>query len=91
MFANCCVLRIDFSKMISINVKYNNDKSRDFTNPDLPSGEENAPQQPVNTSPPAMSHVINAVRPVNLSEYCLLFVIVTLLCGRVAVGDLRYH
>ncbi|KAF6023628.1 hypothetical protein EB796_018067 [Bugula neritina] len=49
IFTNCCVLRIDFSKMISVNVKYNNDKSRDFTNPDLPSGDESSP------CPPAMS------------------------------------
>ncbi|KAL1770223.1 polypyrimidine tract-binding protein 1 isoform X1 [Sigmodon hispidus] len=34
----CCTLRIDFSKLTSLNVKYNNDKSRDYTLPDLPSG-----------------------------------------------------
>uniref|UniRef100_A0A2K5EU18 RRM domain-containing protein n=1 Tax=Aotus nancymaae TaxID=37293 RepID=A0A2K5EU18_AOTNA len=33
----CCTLRIDFSKLTSLNVKYNNDKSRDYTCPDLPS------------------------------------------------------
>lgn len=32
-------LRIDFSKLTSLNVKYNNDKSRDYTRPDLPSGD----------------------------------------------------
>lgn len=31
----CCTLRIDFSKLTSLNVKYNNDKSRDFTRLDL--------------------------------------------------------
>lgn len=35
----CCTLRIDFSKMSSLNVKFNNEKSRDFTNPSLPAGE----------------------------------------------------
>ncbi|XP_078264406.1 polypyrimidine tract-binding protein 2b isoform X4 [Rhinoraja longicauda] len=35
----CCTLRIDFSKLINLNVKYNNDKSRDYTRPDLPSGD----------------------------------------------------
>ncbi|NXU91752.1 PTBP1 protein, partial [Xiphorhynchus elegans] len=35
----CCTLRIDFSKLTSLNVKYNNDKSRDYTRPDLPSGD----------------------------------------------------
>ncbi|XP_068012311.1 polypyrimidine tract-binding protein 1 isoform X5 [Melanerpes formicivorus] len=34
-----CTLRIDFSKLTSLNVKYNNDKSRDYTRPDLPSGD----------------------------------------------------
>ena len=32
-------LRIDYSKLATLNVKYNNDKSRDYTNPNLPSGE----------------------------------------------------
>uniref|UniRef100_A0A8P4GE75 RRM domain-containing protein n=1 Tax=Dicentrarchus labrax TaxID=13489 RepID=A0A8P4GE75_DICLA len=30
---------ISFSKLTSLNVKYNNEKSRDFTRPDLPSGD----------------------------------------------------
>lgn len=35
----CCTLRISFSKLTSLNVKYNNEKSRDYTRPDLPSGD----------------------------------------------------
>ncbi|KAG5272288.1 hypothetical protein AALO_G00163750 [Alosa alosa] len=35
----CCTLRVEFSKLASLNVKYNNDKSRDFTRLDLPSGD----------------------------------------------------
>ncbi|XP_051984093.1 polypyrimidine tract-binding protein 1-like isoform X2 [Xyrauchen texanus] len=35
----CCALRISFSKLTSLNVKYNNDKSRDYTCPDLPTGD----------------------------------------------------
>lgn len=38
MFSSGNVLRIEFSKLSNLNVKYNNDKSRDFTNPILPSG-----------------------------------------------------
>ena len=34
-------MRIDYSKMSSLNVKYNNDKSRDYTNPNLPTGDTN--------------------------------------------------
>ncbi|XP_077285208.1 polypyrimidine tract-binding protein 1 heph isoform X10 [Arctopsyche grandis] len=39
IYSGCCTLRIDYSKMSSLNVKYNNDKSRDYTNPTLPSGD----------------------------------------------------
>ncbi|CAL8392413.1 unnamed protein product, partial [Boreogadus saida] len=49
----CCTLRISFSKLTSLNVKYNNDKSRDYTRPDLPSGD---PQ-------PGMEHHAMAFTP----------------------------
>ncbi|XP_013888903.1 polypyrimidine tract-binding protein 3 [Austrofundulus limnaeus] len=39
IYNGCCTLRIDFSKLSALNVKYNNEKSRDFTRTDLPSGE----------------------------------------------------
>ncbi|KAK7833641.1 hypothetical protein U0070_020662 [Myodes glareolus] len=42
----CCTLRIDFSKLTSLNVKYNNDKSRDFTRIDLPTGDGQPPLEP---------------------------------------------
>lgn len=35
------ILRVSFSKLTNLNVKYNNDKSRDYTNPNLPSGIPN--------------------------------------------------
>uniref|UniRef100_A0A2K5CCB9 Polypyrimidine tract-binding protein 1 n=1 Tax=Aotus nancymaae TaxID=37293 RepID=A0A2K5CCB9_AOTNA len=35
----CCTLHIDFSKLTSLNVKYNNEKIQDYTCPDLPSGD----------------------------------------------------
>ncbi|XP_071057668.1 polypyrimidine tract-binding protein 2 isoform X1 [Onthophagus taurus] len=41
IYNSCCTLRIDYSKMSSLNVKYNNDKSRDYTNPNLPTGDTN--------------------------------------------------
>ncbi|GAA6084334.1 polypyrimidine tract-binding protein 1a isoform X2 [Tachysurus ichikawai] len=48
----CCTLRISFSKLTSLNVKYNNDKSRDYTRPDLPTGDGPASleQQTIATS-----------------------------------------
>ncbi|XP_075581401.1 polypyrimidine tract-binding protein 1-like [Pelecanus crispus] len=36
----CCTLLVDFSQLSSVNVKYNNNKSRDYTRPDLPSGDD---------------------------------------------------
>lgn len=41
IYNGCCTLRIDYSKMSCLNVKYNNDKSRDYTNPSLPTGDAN--------------------------------------------------
>lgn len=45
VYNGCCTLRIDYSKLSTLNVKYNNDKSRDYTNPNLPSGEITLEQQ----------------------------------------------
>uniref|UniRef100_A0AAY4BAU5 RRM domain-containing protein n=1 Tax=Denticeps clupeoides TaxID=299321 RepID=A0AAY4BAU5_9TELE len=42
----CCTLRISFSKLTSLNVKYNNDKSRDYTRPDLPTGDSQPTLEP---------------------------------------------
>ncbi|XP_033224278.1 polypyrimidine tract-binding protein 1 isoform X2 [Belonocnema kinseyi] len=41
IYNSCCTLRIDYSKMQNLNVKFNNDKSRDYTNPTLPTGDQN--------------------------------------------------
>ncbi|XP_060751381.1 polypyrimidine tract-binding protein 3 isoform X1 [Tachysurus vachellii] len=46
----CCTLRIEFSKLTSLNVKYNNDKSRDFTRLDLPSGDGQPTLEPAMTA-----------------------------------------
>ncbi|XP_054706444.1 polypyrimidine tract-binding protein 1-like isoform X2 [Uloborus diversus] len=39
IYNSCCTLRVEYSKLTNLNVKYNNDKSRDFTNPGLPIGD----------------------------------------------------
>ncbi|XP_039540641.1 polypyrimidine tract-binding protein 2 isoform X4 [Pimephales promelas] len=39
IYNSCCTLRIDYSKLVNLNVKYNNDKSKDYTRPDLPAGD----------------------------------------------------
>lgn len=38
----CFTLHINFSKLTNLNIKYNNDKSHDYTRPDLPSGDNQA-------------------------------------------------
>ncbi|XP_069375526.1 polypyrimidine tract-binding protein 1b isoform X7 [Paralichthys olivaceus] len=43
IYNGCCTLRISFSKLTTLNVKYNNEKSRDFTRPDLPTGDSHPP------------------------------------------------
>ena len=42
IYNGCCTLRIEYSKLASLNVKYNNDKSRDYTKSDLPSNVGNS-------------------------------------------------
>uniref|UniRef100_A0A914H8N2 RRM domain-containing protein n=1 Tax=Globodera rostochiensis TaxID=31243 RepID=A0A914H8N2_GLORO len=39
IYNGCCTLHIEYSKLSTLNVKWNNDKSRDYTNPNLPSGD----------------------------------------------------
>ncbi|NXA85114.1 PTBP3 protein, partial [Melanocharis versteri] len=50
IYTGCCTLRIDFSKLTNLRVKYNNDKSRDFTRTDLPFGDgQRTLETPVST------------------------------------------
>ncbi|NXS66083.1 PTBP3 protein, partial [Pandion haliaetus] len=46
IYSACCTLRIDFSKLASLKVRYNNEKSRDFTRQDLPYGDSQLPPEP---------------------------------------------
>ncbi|NXG04422.1 PTBP3 protein, partial [Sakesphorus luctuosus] len=39
IYTGCCTLHIDFSKLTSLKIRYNNNKSRDFTRTDLPFGD----------------------------------------------------
>lgn len=40
IYQGCCTLKIAYSKLTYLNVRYNNEKSRDYTRPNLPRGEE---------------------------------------------------
>lgn len=46
VYDGCCTLKIDYSKQESLKVRYNNEKSYDFTNPNLSSGDMEAPFNP---------------------------------------------
>ncbi|XP_062872340.1 polypyrimidine tract-binding protein 1a [Trichomycterus rosablanca] len=59
----CCTLRISFSKLTSLNVKYNNDKSRDYTRPDLPTGDGPALLDPQTLTPAAFTPGLISASP----------------------------
>ena len=40
IYNGCCTLQIDFSKLTTLEVRFNNDKSRDYTNMLLPTGND---------------------------------------------------
>ncbi|NXO54667.1 PTBP3 protein, partial [Aramus guarauna] len=58
IYTACCTLRIDFSKLSNLKVKYNNDKSRDFTRLDLPSGDGQPPLEPSIATPFGTPNII---------------------------------
>ncbi|XP_024083480.1 polypyrimidine tract-binding protein 1 isoform X2 [Cimex lectularius] len=58
-----CTLRIEYSKLASLNVKYNNDKSRDYTNPSLPNGEGGV-EQPVVSDQLLPQILLGATNPI---------------------------
>ncbi|CAL4156111.1 unnamed protein product, partial [Meganyctiphanes norvegica] len=41
----CCTMHIEDSRLTNLNVKYNNEESRDYTNPNLPRGPSNNDEQ----------------------------------------------
>ena len=43
IYEGCCTLRINYSNLTNLNIRYNNDKSRDYTKPNLPRGDQLAP------------------------------------------------
>ncbi|CAE7531076.1 unnamed protein product, partial [Symbiodinium sp. KB8] len=51
IYTNCNKMRIQFSKLDSVSVRYNNDKSRDFTDDSLPPGPPGALTEEEATGP----------------------------------------
>ncbi|XP_054786757.1 polypyrimidine tract-binding protein homolog 3-like [Prosopis cineraria] len=46
IYDGCCQLDIQFSNLDELQVNYNNDRSRDFTNPNLPADQKGRSSQP---------------------------------------------
>ncbi|KAJ8640972.1 hypothetical protein MRB53_017666 [Persea americana] len=46
IYDGCCQLDIQFSNLTELQVNYNNERSRDFTNPSLPSEQRGSSSQP---------------------------------------------
>ncbi|KAL9245681.1 hypothetical protein vseg_019305 [Gypsophila vaccaria] len=46
IYDGCCQLDIQYSNQADLQVNYNNDRSRDFTNPDLPTEQRGRSSQP---------------------------------------------
>ncbi|KAI9083350.1 hypothetical protein K1719_034716 [Acacia pycnantha] len=46
IYDGCCQLDIQFSNLDELQVNYNNDRSRDFTNPNLPTEQKGRPSHP---------------------------------------------
>ncbi|GAB1302593.1 Polypyrimidine tract-binding protein 1 [Apodemus speciosus] len=60
----CCTLRISFSGLTNLIVKYNNDQSRDYTRPDLPSDESQpSPVQVQNVAAAFAAPVMTSASP----------------------------
>ncbi|CAD6195603.1 unnamed protein product [Caenorhabditis auriculariae] len=67
VYNGCCTLRIDYSKLSTLNVKYNNDKSRDYTNPNLPSGDMTLEQQLALGTIPGLQSLMPTASPYNFA------------------------
>lgn len=73
IYNGCNTLKIDYSKLTNLNVKYNNDKSRDFTRPDLPSGDPALDQAMQMGGRPGTQFGFPSLCIPNLVSGCFLF------------------
>ncbi|NXL91083.1 PTBP3 protein, partial [Alectura lathami] len=79
IYTACCTLRIDFSKLTDLKIRYNNEKSRDFTRYDLPAGESHSFMDPAilaaygsqGTTFPQYAGTPGFVSPIGLPQNCL--------------------
>uniref|UniRef100_A0A8C4YY48 Polypyrimidine tract-binding protein 2-like n=1 Tax=Gadus morhua TaxID=8049 RepID=A0A8C4YY48_GADMO len=80
IYNSCCTLRIDFSKLVNLNVKYNNDKSRDYTRPELPAGDGQPSMDPSMAYSKDSNSLLGAMNPLSAAAAAAAA------AGRVALG-----
>lgn len=76
VFSGCDTLRIDFSKLQALNIRFNNEKSMDYTNPNLPSGDQ--AQSPATAGTPATTasvdqYTLNVATPTQFGKLLCVF------------------
>lgn len=73
LYYGCCPLKVEYSKLTNLNVKYNNEKSRDFTRPDLPTGDSSTPSvlQPIDQTALALAAAQGLFQPSAASQFGL--------------------
>jgi polypyrimidine tract-binding protein 2 len=54
IYDGCCQLDIQYSNLSELQVHYNNDRSRDFTNPSLPTEQRSRSSQPSYNDPSSL-------------------------------------
>lgn len=70
IYNGCCTLQIEFSKLTTLEVRYNNDKSRDYTNLLLPTGDGQA--LPNNIGEPGMGMNGNSMNAMQYQQQSLI-------------------
>lgn len=58
IYSGCCTLKVQYSSLKELHIKFNNDRTRDFTNPSLPTGASPhlAMSAPMSNSPRGQSN-----------------------------------
>eukprot|EP00002_Diphylleia_rotans_P010899 TRINITY_DN2156_c0_g1_i1.p1 TRINITY_DN2156_c0_g1~~TRINITY_DN2156_c0_g1_i1.p1 ORF type:complete len:477 (+),score=107.14 TRINITY_DN2156_c0_g1_i1:70-1500(+) len=69
IYPGCCLLQIQFSNLQELAVRYNNDRSRDFTNPYLPTGENHDRERPRPTPNSHMQRNPDFSNPSQMANY----------------------
>ncbi|XP_047969454.1 polypyrimidine tract-binding protein homolog 3-like [Salvia hispanica] len=73
IYDGCCQLDIQFSNLDELQVNYNNERSRDFTNPSLPSEQKGKSSQPGYGDPSIYPHAVGFAQLGNAAAIAAAF------------------